>query len=104
MAALYDIVTVPDYILMITVFRNILQPFFAQVPGRRHRPHLLILLSKVISLSTLQRLYTFYLLPRGVQAKIGRSSVPNLFSVPSQGKHGFVSQKPTPPQVDGADL
>lgn len=72
MAVLYDIVTVPGYILMTIIFRNFLQHFLAQVPGRRYRPHLLILLSKVISLSTLQRLYIFFSLPRGVQTKRGR--------------------------------
>lgn len=84
------------------LFRNFLQPFSEQIPGR-HRPHLLILLSKVISLSTLQRLYVFLPLPRGVQAKRGRISVSNLFSVPSQGEQGLVSQKSTPPQADRAD-
>lgn len=70
MAVLYDIVTVPGCILMITIFRNFLQPFSKQIPGRRYRPHLLILLSKVISLSTtLQRMYIFFPLPRSAQAK-----------------------------------
>lgn len=71
MSVLYHIITVPGYILMITIFRNFLQPFSEQIPGRRF-----ILLSKVISLSTLQRLYIFFPLPRVYKQKEAGSLFP----------------------------
>lgn len=86
----------PDYIItLFTIFKNFLQPFSEEIPGRRYGPQPLIPLSKVLSLSTLQILYIFFPLPRDAQKRSGRSSA-LLLCVPSQAQLGVPKAHSSP--------